>query len=107
MSLISMLTSGPTINQKPKKPHVYPPAVIAEWKEAYRCIGIGERTTAEVAVKMNRVRSPRGLPSVCESALHRRLRKMETLGYVSHRKIVVDYSTKPVMVWKRVTPPCP
>lgn len=104
MSLISMLMNGPKLTST-VKPHVYAASVVAEWSEVYRCIGVSERTTAEIVVKMDRVRN--GKPPVNASSLHRRLRKMETLGFVSHREVCVEYSTKPVMVWQRETKPCP
>lgn len=104
MNLATMFASGPTLKAKEEKPHRYSTTVVAEWQEVYRCIGIGERTAAEVTVKLNRTRKE-GLPEIAAKATHRRLRKMEELGFVSQRKISIEQSAKPVMIWKREIKP--
>lgn len=105
MKLTDMLSSGPSLKTDKRTQHGYPDSVIKGWQEAYRCIGVRERSAKDVAVKMNRTKRE-GVVDVRVSAILARLQAMERLGFVSQRKTWVIGSTKPVMLWKRVKPPC-
>lgn len=105
MNLGEMFASGPTLKANRRESAPHRDSTLAIWNEVYRCIGVGERTAADVTVKMNRTRKD-GTPEFNTKVTHRRLRRMEELGFVSQRMISVEHSTKPVMIWKRVKKPC-
>lgn len=105
MNLGEMFATGPTIKTGKRESAPHRDSTLAIWKEVHRCIGVGERSAADITVKMNRTRKD-GTPKFNAKATHRRLRRMEELGFVSQRMISVEHSTKPVMIWKREKQPC-
>jgi len=105
VSFAAMLSSGPMIRSEPVKVHTYPAKVMRDWQDIYAAMGVTEKTAVMIAEKLARTRKA-GLPEISVKSLHRRLRKMEELGFVSQRKVTLDPKVRPVMIWARLNKPC-